>query len=161
MAVENKEQTLVIIKPDAVNRALAGRILSRFEKKGYKIAGIKMEHLEPYKLKEHYAHHADKAFYNELIEFMSSIPSILAVVEGKDVVSVVRKMVGATNGRDAEPGTVRGDFSISNQQNLIHASATTEEAKTEIKRFFKAGEIYDYRKMNFDWIYASTEKEGL
>jgi len=152
------ERTLIILKPDSVNRALSGRLIARFEEKGLKIVGMKMEHLKPYKLKEHYAHHKDKGFYEELIKFMSSIPSILVVLEGKEVVDVVRKMVGSTLGREADPGTIRGDFSVSNQQNLVHASATVEEAKAEIKRFFDEKELYNYTKMNFDWIYNQSEK---
>lgn len=152
------QQTLVIIKPDSVNRDLIGRLIARFEEKGLKIAGMKMEHLKPYVLKEHYAHHEDKVFYGELIKFMSSIPCVLMVLEGKDAVGVVRKMIGSTSGREAEPGTIRGDFSVSNQQNLVHASATPEEAEKEVKRFFKESELYEYQKMNFDWIYNRNEK---
>lgn len=152
------ERTMIILKPDAVNRALMGRLLARFEEKGLKVVGMKMEHLAPYKLKEHYAHHKDKGFYEELIKFMSSIPSVLIVLEGKEVVDVVRKMVGSTLGREAEPGTIRGDFSVSNQQNLVHASATVEEAKQEIERFFDEKELHNYKKMNFDWIYNQTEQ---
>ncbi len=156
--VMTMERTLVILKPDAVNRALCGRIIARFEEKGLKIVAMKMEHLTPYVLKEHYAHHKDKAFYEELIRFMSVIPCVLLILEGKECVEVVRKMVGSTLGREAAPGTIRGDFSVSNQQNLMHASATVEEAKKEIKRFFKKHEIFDYKKMNFDWIYSASEK---
>jgi len=150
---------LVIIKPDAVNRALVGEILHRFEGKGLKIIGMRMEHLTPYTLKQHYAHHQNKEFFEELINYMSSIPSILLVLEGKEVIIVVRKMIGGTLGREADPGTIRGDLSVSNQANLIHASSTPEEAREEIKRFFKEEELYNYNKMNFDWIYTKKEKE--
>ncbi|MDD5163529.1 MAG: nucleoside-diphosphate kinase [Candidatus ainarchaeum sp.] len=153
------EKSLVIIKPDAVNRDLIGRILSRFEEKGLKIAAMKMETLQPYKLKDHYAHLKEKPFYEELIKYMSSIPSILIVVEGKQAIEVVRKMIGPTQGREAGPGTIRGDFSVSNQSNLIHASDSTETAQKEIERFFRPEEIHEYKKMNFDWIYSKGEKE--
>lgn len=153
------EQTLVIIKPDAINRDLCGRIISRFEEKCLKITAMKMETLRPYKLKEHYAHLKDKKFYTELIKYMSSIPSILMVLEGKDAVKVVRQMTGSTNGREALPGTIRGDFSVSTQSNLVHASDSSETAKKEIARFFNKQEIHKYQKMSFDWIYAKDEKE--
>lgn len=152
------EKTLVIIKPDAVNRSLAGEIMTRFEKKGLKISGMKMVQLNPYVLKEHYSHHKDKEFYEDLIAYMSSIPSIVVVLEGKEVVEVARRMIGSTFGREAQPGTIRGDYSVSNQANLVHASENVEKAKEEIERFFKKEELWEYSKMNFDWIYARKEK---
>ena len=152
------ERTLVILKPDAVNRALVGKILARFEKKGLKIIAMKMRHLDAQTLHIHYSHHKGKPFFEGLVKFMSSVPSVIMVLEGKDSVEVVRKMVGATNGREAAPGTIRGDLSMSAQSNLVHASATTEEAKKEIERFFGKGEILDYDKMNFDVIYSEDEK---
>jgi nucleoside-diphosphate kinase len=153
------QRTLVIIKPDAVNRGLIGELVARFEKKGLKISAMKMERLKALKLKEHYEHHKEKAFFNELIKYMSSIPSVLMIIEGKQCIDVVRKMIGSTYGREAESGTIRGDFSISNQQNLVHASEDMQNAEKEIKRFFGEKEIYNYQKMNFDWIYASDEKQ--
>ena len=152
------EKTLVIIKPDAVNRCLTGEIMKRFEQKGLKLVAMKMQALQPYVLKKHYEHHKDKKFYKDLISYMSSIPSILVVLEGKDVINVVRKMIGSTLGRDAEPGTIRGDYSVSNQANLVHASDSSETAEKEIKRFFKEDEIYNYQKMHFDWIYSRDEQ---
>jgi len=152
------EQSLVIIKPDAVNRCLIGKVIERFENKGLKIKAMKMQLLKPYVLKEHYAHHKDKGFFEELIKYMSSIPSILLVVEGKEAIPVVRKMVGSTQGREAEPGTIRGDYSVSNQSNIVHASEDLNAAKKEIERFFTKEEIFDYEKMQFDWIYSKDEK---
>lgn len=152
------EQTLVIIKPDAVNRCLIGEVVKRFEQKGLKVKAMKMQLLQPYVLKEHYAHHQEKAFFGELVKYMSSIPSVLMVLEGKEAISVVRTMVGPTQGREALPGTIRGDYSVSNQSNIVHASENAEAAKSEIKRFFKEEEIYDYQKMDFDWIYSRDEK---
>ncbi len=153
------ERTLVILKPDAVNRGLVGEITKRFENKGLKIVAMKMEHLKEKKLIEHYGHHKDKKFFGELIKFMSSVPSVLLVLEGKDCVAVVRKMCGATSGRDAELGTIRGDFSMSIQVNTIHASGSVEEAKAEVKRFFSENEILEYQTMNSDWIYSLDEKK--
>ena len=151
-------RTLIIIKPDGVNRALVGRIINRFEDKGLKIVGLKMEKLQVYKLKEHYAHLTNKPFFEELLHYMSGIPCILMAIEGKDAVSVVRKLVGETCGRDALPGTIRGDFSMSTQTNLVHASENDEVAKYEIARFFKEEELFEYDKMNFNWIYCNSEK---
>ena len=155
------ERTLVIIKPDAVNRSLVGEVIKRFENKGLKLVGLKMKHLQPYMLKEHYAHHKDKAFYKELIKYMSSIPSIVMALEGKEACDVVRKMVGSTLGREAEPGTIRGDYSVSNQCNIAHASENVEIAEQEIKRFFDSKELFEYDAMGFDWVYASDEKSKL
>ena len=151
-------QTLVIIKPDAVNRCLVGEVIKRFEQKGLKIKAMKMQMLQPYVLKEHYAQHKDKTFFKELIGYMTSIPSILIVLHGKDAVNVVRKMVGPTQGREAAPGTIRGDYSVSNQSNIVHASENDETAKKEIERFFTKKEIFDYQKMDFDWVYSRDEK---
>ncbi len=154
------ERTLLIFKPDAVQRGLVGRILSVFEEKGLKIVGLKMERLSKEKLEKHYEHHKDKPFFAELIGFMSSIPCVLAVVEGIEAVSVVRKLVGATNGRKAEPGTVRGTFSMSNQNNLVHASESVEIAKKEISHFFEASEIWEYNIDRIKSIYSPSEAKG-
>lgn len=152
------KRTLIIAKPDAVNRCLIGKIISRFEDKGLKIVGLKMDHLKVYTLREHYKHHEDKPFFEEIVEYMASIPCVLMVIEGKDAVNVVRKLVGDTCGREAALGTIRGDYSLSAQTNLIHASKDEETAKEEIARFFKEGEIFQYDKMNFNWIYCKSEK---
>jgi nucleoside-diphosphate kinase len=152
------EQTLVILKPDAVNRGLVGEILTRFEHKGMQIVAMKMEHLKEEKLREHYSHHMGKPFAAGLIKFMSSIPSVLIVIEGKDAVSVVRKLCGVTAAREAEPGTIRGDLSMSVQLNIIHASDSVETAKKEIARFFSPHELMKYEKMDSAWIYSSDEK---
>jgi len=152
------ERTMLIMKPDAVNRSLVGELLSRFEKKGLKIAGMKMEHLSPEKLELHYANHKEKPFFKGLVKFMSSIPSVLIVIEGKEAVDVVRKMIGVTSGREASPGTVRGDYSMSTQANLIHASENIEEAEKEIGRFFESRELMKYEKMNMNWLYSEDEK---
>ncbi|MFH1224746.1 MAG: nucleoside-diphosphate kinase [Candidatus Diapherotrites archaeon] len=153
------ERTLVIIKPDAMNRDLAGKIIARFEAKGLKIAGIKMETLGKEMLGEHYAHHREKPFFPGLVKFMSGAPCIFLALEGKDAADVVRKMCGATNGRNAEAGTIRGDFSVSTQANLVHASDSKETAEKEIKRFFKAGELHEYEKCSARWMYSEDENK--
>ena len=149
---------MVIVKPDAINRDLVGEVVRRVEQKGLKIVAMKMLKLEPYVLKEHYAHHKEKAFFQELVKFMSSIPSIAMILEGKEAIAVVRQMVGSTQGREAAPGTIRGDYSVSNQNNIVHASEDRKAAEDEIQRFFKEEEIYSYEKMSFDWIYSKDEK---
>lgn len=153
------ERTLVIIKPDAIQRELAGEIITRIERKGLKIIGMKMALLPLQTIKEHYSHLAAKAFFSELIDFMSSIPSIILIAEGKDAVGVVRQMVGVTNARQALTGTVRGDFGMSVMSNLVHASENSDASQTEINRFFKADEIHDFEKISFETIYAADERE--
>lgn len=153
-----QEKSLVIIKPDAVNRSLVGEIIGRFERKGLRLVGLKMEKLQEETLKEHYKHHSDKPFFGELMNYMSSIPVVLLVLEGDSCIEVVRKMVGATDGKKAEPGTVRGDYSVSMQSNVVHASEHKEAAEEEIKRFFRNGELQDYRKIDFEWIYSEGER---
>jgi nucleoside-diphosphate kinase len=152
-------KTLVIVKPDGVNRSLVGRVITRFEEKGLRIAALKMEHLKDDVINEHYSHIADKPFFAEIRNYISSIPCVLMIVEGKDAVNVVRKLVGITCGRDADIGTIRGDFSMSVQSNVVHASENEEQAEIEIKRFFKEEEIMDYKRMDFDLLYTEMEKE--
>lgn len=153
------ERTLVILKPDAINRGLIGEVIHRFERKGMKIAAMKMEHLTDNILEEHYAHLATKPFFPSIRSFMKRAPSVLMVLEGRRVVDVVRKMAGVTEGVDAEPGTIRGDFSLSIQNTIIHASDSAETAKKEIKRFFKESEILEYNKIDSEMIYSDAEKK--
>ncbi len=150
------ERTLVIIKPGAVRRGLVGKVIERFEDKGLKIVAMKMKHLDDRILSEHYAHLKDKPFFGRLVKAMEESPVILMVIEGKDAVDVVRKMAGPTNGREAMPGTIRGDFSMSIQNNVIHASDSKENAEKEIRRFFDDSEIYEYKKLE-ELVYASDE----
>lgn len=142
------EKTVVLIKPDAVQRDLIGKIISRFEKKGLKIAGLKMMQLTSDLSKEHYSHLVGKSFYSGLENFMTSCPIVAVAIEGKDAVEVVRKLVGTTNAREALPGTIRGDFSMSVSKNTIHASDSKENAQKELKRFFKEEELFSYSKPN-------------
>ncbi|MDO8624970.1 MAG: nucleoside-diphosphate kinase [Candidatus Diapherotrites archaeon] len=153
------ERTLIIIKPDALQRELAGNILSRFERKGLKIVGLKLQLLPEQTVREHYSHLREKVFFEDLVDFMTQTPAILLVLEGKDGVEVVRKMVGTTNARNADMGSIRGDFGMSTQSNLVHASESLVAAQVEIDRFFKPQEIHDFRKISFDLLYASSERD--
>ncbi len=150
---------MVIIKPDAVNRGLIGEVIHRFERKGIKIIGMKMEHLSSKVLEEHYAHLVGKDFFPSIKKFMQRAPSVLMVLEGRRVVDVVRRLAGVTEGTEALPGTIRGDFSLSIQNTIIHASDSKESAEKEIRRFFREEEIYDYPKVDSEVIYSETEKE--
>ena len=137
---------MVILKPDALQRGILGEIISRFERKGLKIVGLKMDNLSDEKLDEHYAHHKDKPFFNDLKDFMKSLPVVLMVLEGTKAVEVVRKMAGSTRGAEADMGTIRGDFALGTTKNIVHASDSLENAELEIKRFFEEEEIFDYRR---------------
>lgn len=146
----------MLVKPDGIIRGLVGRVISRFEDKGIKVVGMKMLKMNKDMAREHYAHLINKPFYLELEAFMTHMPIIAMVLEGKDVVNVVRRMVGSTNARDADPGTIRGDFSMSVSKNIVHASDSKETAKVEIKRFFKEYEIYSYEIP--DYVYSFDER---
>ena len=125
------QQTLVIFKPSSIERRLVGRVLARFEAKGLIIAGMKMMQLSPEILREHYAHLVDRPFFPILLESMTATPVIVLCLKGVEAIEVVRSMTGATNGRQAAPGTIRGDFAMSNQENIIHASSSPEDAEVE------------------------------
>lgn len=150
------DRTLVLIKPDAINRALIGEIISRFERKGLKIVAMKMLKMNKELAKKHYEAHINKPFYPDLESFITSGPIIAMVIEGKEAVEVVRNMVGATNARKAQPGTIRGDFSNSFSRNLIHASDSPEAASKEISLFFDQSEIIDWKQDRF-YYYAPDE----
>jgi nucleoside-diphosphate kinase len=132
------ERTLVLLKPDCVQRRLMGRVIARFEGKGLGVAAMKMMLVTPELAKRHYAEHVKKDWYPELEAFITSGPVVAMIVEGPEAIAVVRRMVGATNGLKADPGTVRGDFSTSQQKNLVHASDGPDSAKREIDIFFPA-----------------------
>lgn len=151
------EKTLVIFKPSAVVRGLVGEVLSRFEKKGLQIVGMKMMQLDEAILREHYSHLVEKPFFPLILDSMMASPVIVMCLEGKDAIKVVRLMTGATNGREALPGTVRGDYCMSNQANIVHASSSPEDAEAEIKRFFKPEEIMAYTPFNLKFLYAEDE----
>ena len=140
----NMERTFVILKPVTVQRGLIGEVLNRFEKKGLKLIGMKMIQLDDAILAEHYAHLVDRPFFPGLKRSMKATPVVVCCFEGVDAIEVVRLMAGATNGRKALPGTIRGDYSMSGQQNIVHASDGPETAVIEIKRFFKDEELFSY-----------------
>lgn len=142
------EKTLVILKPCTVQRGLIGEIVNRFEKKGLRLAGMKMVWLTDEILSEHYAHLKEKPFFQRIKDAMSVCPVIVCCWEGVDAIHVVRTLAGATNGRNAAPGTIRGDYSMSVQENIVHASDSPETAEIELKRFFKDDEIFDYELKN-------------
>lgn len=155
-----KERSLIIIKPDALQRNLLGEIVARFEKKGLKIVGIKMMAIDDTKLTEHYSHHKDKPFFDSLKRHMQSSPLIMIVLEGiEGTINCIRTIVGPTSGRAADAGSIRGDFSISQSNNLIHASDSKEKAEEEICRFFNEDELFEYKKLDFEAIYSEEERE--
>ena len=153
------ERTCILIKPDALQRNLLGEIIRRFERKGLKIVGLKMMQLEDVVLEDHYAHHKDKPFFGKLRNFMKSTPVIAIVLQGLDAVEAVRIIVGTTKGREADAGSIRGDLAMSIQTNLVHASDSTENAQLEIKRFFKEEEVFNYKKVDLNFIYSEDELE--
>jgi nucleoside-diphosphate kinase len=152
------ERTLVLIKPDAMQRDLVGELIQRFERKGLKLVGIKMMALPDELLDEHYSHLAGRDFFAEIKTFMRSTPVIACCWEGVDFVDTVRLMCGSTKAREAAPGTIRGDLAMSVQANLVHASDSLETAEVEIPRFFDAGELFEYEDVLNPFIYNSREK---
>ncbi|QDV17834.1 Nucleoside diphosphate kinase [Gimesia panareensis] len=152
------ERTLILIKPDAVQRRLAGTILTRFENKGLKIVGLKLLQVTKELSAEHYAEHVEKPFYPLLEEFITSGPVIAIAAEGPEAISVVRSMMGSTNGRESAPGTIRGDFGVSRQMNLVHGSDGPEAAAREIQIYFKPEELLDYETSLGGWVCADDEK---
>ena len=147
----------MILKPSAVGRGIMGEVISRFERKGLIIAGMKMIKLNDRVLDEHYAHLLDRPFFPRIKASMMATPVVVMCVKGKDAVQVVRAMTGVTNGRNAAPGTIRGDYSMSGQENIVHASDSVENAKIELDRFFAPEEIFDYTPTGFNYLYASDE----
>ena len=151
------ERTLVIIKPCAVQRGLIGEVLSRFERRGLKLVAMKMTRLDAEICRRHYAHLVDKPLYPIIEESMTAAPVVLCCMEGIDAVEVVRTMAGATNGRKALPGTIRGDYCVSHQENIIHASDSLESAAQELERFFKPEDYCSYDTPLLDYLYAKDE----
>ncbi|MFP3144690.1 MAG: nucleoside-diphosphate kinase [Caldisphaera sp.] len=138
------EKTLVLVKPDGVKRGLIGEVISRFERKGLKILALKMIKLDKSKGEEFYSVHKDKSFFKDLVEFITSGPIVAIILEGDSAISVVRLMIGSTDGRKAQPGTIRGDFALSIQDNVVHASDSQESFEREYKVLFKDEEIITY-----------------
>jgi nucleoside-diphosphate kinase len=147
------ERTLIIFKPDAVQRGLCGQILTRFENKGLQIAGLKFTRIARETAETHYAPHKGKGFYDGLVKFMTSSPVLVVALQGKNAIAVARKMMGATFGSNAEPGTIRGDFGVSNAFNLIHGSDSPEAAQKELGLFFKPDELIDWTPAIQTWVY--------
>ena len=153
------ERTLVLLKPDAVQRGLAGRILARFEEKGLKLIGLKLRQFPEATIREHYDVHKERPFYPKLVEYMTSGAVVALALEGLDAIAVVRRMVGATNSREADPGTIRGDFGMSFSNNLVHASDGPESAQKELGLFFpEAEEICAWTPNLEPWIYNVAEE---
>ncbi len=151
------ERTLVILKPSALQRSLVGEVIKRFEQKGLQLLGIKMMQLTNEILNEHYAHLSDRPFFQRVKDAMMITPVIVTCWEGKDAINVVRAMTGSTNGRNAAPGTIRGDFSMSVQENIVHTSDSAENAKEELERFFDEDEIFTFNYLQMPFLYANDE----
>ena len=151
------ERTLLLLKPDALQRGLIGRIIARFERKGLKLVGMKMLKMTQELAKEHYSHLVSKPFYPDLEKFMTNDPIVAVCIEGKKAVEVVRLIVGPTDAKKADGGTIRGDFSNSTSRNIIHASDSVETAKKEVPRFFKQNELFDYKLVIADYLFAADE----
>ena len=149
----NIEKTFVMIKPDGVQRGLVGEVISRFEKKGLKINGIKMVNIDRELASKHYFEHRGKNFFSELIKFITSGPVVAMVLKGPDAISIVRKLVGATAPKDAEPGSIRGDYVIFTTFNIVHASDSPESSAREIKLFFQESELSGYRLNLESYLY--------
>lgn len=146
------EQTLIILKPGCIQRGIIGEIISRFERKGLKLIGIKMMWVEKALAEKHYREHVGKEFYNALINYITSSPVILIIIEGENAINFVRKITGATNLNEAIPGTIRGDYALHTNLNLVHASDSIENANREINLFFNKSEIINYQRDLDNWI---------
>ncbi|HYF97323.1 MAG TPA: nucleoside-diphosphate kinase [Patescibacteria group bacterium] len=153
------EKTLIIAKPDAIQRGLVGEIIRRMELKGLKLIGMKMLSLSSQLLQQHYEEHLEKDFYSGLEEFMKSSPVVIMAWEGYECVSSVRTIVGSTNPREAEAGTIRGDMAIGTGRNLIHASDSKKSGEIEVSRFFSDSELFSYDKSEYLHIYESRERQ--
>jgi nucleoside-diphosphate kinase len=147
------ERTLIILKPDAIQRGLCGQIISRFENKGLQIVGLKFMRISPELAQTHYAAHKGKPYYDGLIRFTTSSPVLVLALQGQKAIEVCRKMIGATFGFKAEAGTIRGDYGMSNKFNLIHGSDSPESAKRELELFFTHEELVDWKPTMEAWVY--------
>ncbi|MBX3444975.1 MAG: nucleoside-diphosphate kinase [Planctomyces sp.] len=151
------ERTLILLKPDAVERRLCGRILTRIEDKGLKLVGAKLLKVTPELSRQHYAEHVSKPFYPQLEAFITAGPVLALCVEGPEAVRVMRELMGKTNGRDSAPGTIRGDYGLSRQMNLIHGSDSVESAAREMAIYFRPEELIDYPLSLGSWMFADDE----
>lgn len=146
------ERTLILLKPDAVQRGLIGEIIGRIERRGLKIVGLKMMRVTPELAERHYGEHKGKSFYEPLVRFITSAPIVAMVVEGPQAITVMRAMMGKTDAKQADPGTIRGDLGLSNRHNLVHGSDGPESAAREIALFFAPEELYVYGRSSEAWI---------
>ena len=146
------ERTFIIVKPDGVQRRKIGEIVSRFEQKGLKLVAMKMLHITNEQAQKQYACHLGKPFYNALVKFMTSGPSVAMVIEGRNAIKLARKIMGATNALDSEPGTIRGDFSIDVEHNLVHGSDSPESFQHEVAVYFTPSEMLNYDTVEKDWL---------
>ena len=153
------ETTLIIVKPDGVQRGLVGRIVARFEEKGLQIAGLKMMRISNQLAATHYEPHKEKKFYPGLVRFMTSSPVVVLALRGINAIAICRKMMGATFVSNAEPGTIRGDFGVSNSFNLVHGSDSAESAARELKLFFKDDELISWKPASIVWTYDTSEEK--
>ncbi len=151
------QRTLVLLKPDCVQRRLAGKVINRFEEKGLNIVAMKMMRVTPELSRQHYAEHVEKPFYPSLEAFITSAPVVAMAIDGLEAVNVVREILGATSGLKAAAGTIRGDYSSSRQMNLVHASDSVESAKRELDLYFDASEFCDYEPVTTEFLRAPDE----
>jgi nucleoside-diphosphate kinase len=156
--ITDMERTVVLVKPDGVQRGLIGEIIHRFEVKGLKLSSLKMMNMTDEIIDEWYAHHKERPFFPALKSFMKSYPIVAMVWEGPEVVAVVRKMIGITQARQADPGTVRGDFAVSTQMNLIHASESVEAAERELGILFAEGDLFTWERTDSPHLYSPDER---
>ena len=152
------ERSLIILKPDAIQRRLVGRILQRFEDKGLSVAAMKLMHIPRDLAERHYAPHKGKPFYPGLIDYITSGPVVVMVLAGNRCIDIARTLMGKTFGYEAAPGTIRGDFGASRSYNLVHGSDSPESARTEIALYFKESELLDYTPVGSDWVYPADDK---
>jgi len=153
------QRSAVLVKPDGLQRGLIGEIVSRFERKGLKLVGMKMTFLTDEQLSEWYIEHKEKPFFGDLKSFMKTHPIVAMVWEGIEAISTIRKLVGTTSGREAEGGSIRGDFAMSKQHNLIHASSSESDAKREVEIIFDHDELFEYSTVLDSAIYSEKERE--
>ena len=151
------ERTLVLVKPDGVQRLLTGRIISRYEERGLKLVGLKLMRVDRDLAERHYAIHREKPFFKGLVEFITSAPLVAAVLEGPNAIAMVRAMNGATRPQEAAPGSIRGDFAVETAQNLVHASDSPETAASELALWFDPSELLDYDREIDRWVLAPEE----
>lgn len=156
MTNTQEEQTLVIMKPDAIQRALIGEVVGRFERKGLKIIGMKMIQVDELLVEKHYGQLKDKPFFDSIKEYITSAPVVVMVLEGINAINAVRLVAGPTAGHEADAGSIRGDLSMSVQANIVHASDSEEAAESEIKRFFEENELFSYERPDSPFVYSDT-----